>query len=354
MSKTLFALLLASILLVVMPVSAKGPVDRIILTGPTIEGELILTDTAVVHPLSMAMLEDFMAGALDEPADLGDVYYELERQYELPTGEYQTFDRVKYYPSGYVFYMGIENGWSEYDDKWFPAKPEAQMAMATALNEDAAPFVVLMDESGRVTFLDPQSLQETISAQMNSKIGPVNAFVDSVDTSTFYFSEQGADGKLLHHEVSLADQHVCAADTIPESMEERAGIPWVVDGVTWHNAAFKDTPYRAIGVTTDARVLLHYPGQDEADGILVLSMSNSQQIDHWMPGHHFAQVIAGNDDLYALELLPEQATLYRLNAHDGELLGWATVDSGVKWLGYGQFDLSDVGESPVTLHPCTA
>ena len=347
-------LIIGLLLLIVIPVFAKGPVDRIIVTGPTLDEELILTDTAVIHPLSMAMLEDFLAGALDEPEDAGDVYYELERQYERSADNFVTFDRVRYYPTGYVFYVGIENGWSEYDDKWFYAKPEAEIAMVTALNLDAAPYVVLMNASGQVVFLDPQSLTQAAAAQMNTKMGRVTHFVDALDTSSFYFSEQATNGEVAFQKADMADRKVCATDTMPESMDEQVGIAWVVGDITSHNADVKGTPYQPIGVTTDARVLLHYPGQDFASGILVLSMSNNRQIDQWLPDHWFTQVITGNDFLYALETLPDQTLLYKLNARDGELLGTRVLESDVQWVGFGQFDLSDVGDSLVELQPCGA
>ncbi|MCZ7544878.1 MAG: hypothetical protein M5R40_15750 [Anaerolineae bacterium] len=97
--------------------SAKGTADRILVTGPGIDGALAVTDRAITSLLSVGALEDFMAGAVEPPADLSGGYA-LQRQFAAGTGAYQTFDRVAYHPDpeggrGYIYYEGIENGWSE-------------------------------------------------------------------------------------------------------------------------------------------------------------------------------------------------------------------------------------------------
>lgn len=143
MRKLLIILLM---LMLAAVVNAKGTVNRIVLTGPIVDGELVIEDDEeLLSALSMAGIEDFRRGALAEaPANPGD-YVELERQFELQdrTG-YVTFDRIQYYPDGdYVFYIGIDNGWSEYDRKWFHAVPQSAAMFEAYLHEHR----VIGDES---------------------------------------------------------------------------------------------------------------------------------------------------------------------------------------------------------------
>ena len=77
----------------------------------------------------MAALEIFPDSI--EPPQVTGKGYALARAFK--NGDtYRTFDVVLYYPAGergYVFYVGIENGWSEYDGKWFEASEAGNEAM---------------------------------------------------------------------------------------------------------------------------------------------------------------------------------------------------------------------------------
>ena len=100
--------------------TAKGQMDKVTIT--TLSGQTIdLTDPRLISPISMAALEKFPQN-ISRPPVLGKGY-ELARAFK--TGNtYRIFDRVKYFPAGkrgFVFYVGIENGSSEYDGKWFEA-----------------------------------------------------------------------------------------------------------------------------------------------------------------------------------------------------------------------------------------
>ncbi len=108
--------------------TAKGPMDKISVTIPN--GQTIdFTDPEIIDPISMGMLEKF-ADSIPKP-DVTANGYELARAFK-DGKTYRIFDRVQYFPAGergYVFYMGIENGWSEYDGKWFEASAEGVRAM---------------------------------------------------------------------------------------------------------------------------------------------------------------------------------------------------------------------------------
>ena len=127
MKHLLFALLCVP--LITYPAAAKQ-VDHIIITAP--DGTVTpISDPFLVRALGFGSMEQPPL-SVPPPRLEGDGYL-LERQSATPNGRaFITFDRVRYYPAGsqgYFFYIGIENGWSEYDGQWFAATPTAVAAM---------------------------------------------------------------------------------------------------------------------------------------------------------------------------------------------------------------------------------
>lgn len=116
--------------LTAVAVSAKGGFSFITISGG---------DTAdVLRTSDLALTEDFFAFAdfyrdrADAPVDPG-VGYEITRYYV--DGEREVvFDRLHYYPAtGFVYYDGIVNGSSEYDRKWYAARPDIRAVFESAL-----------------------------------------------------------------------------------------------------------------------------------------------------------------------------------------------------------------------------
>lgn len=115
-------------------ISAKGTADKITITTP--HGQTIdLTDSTLIEPISMAALEEF-PNSIGQP-DVTGKGYELVRAFK-DGRTYRIFDRVRYFPAGergYVFYVGIENGSSEYDKKWFEASAEGVSMMNQIISQ---------------------------------------------------------------------------------------------------------------------------------------------------------------------------------------------------------------------------
>lgn len=164
---TVFSLM-ALLSLLAVPAAAKGPPDMVMVSGPGLAGAIRVTDSAALQWLGDGGLEDFahpIAGlpttpipsprATDSlqkfprpsvvPEDAGSGY-ELTRFFRTtdPAIEtipgFQADDRAIYYSSrsggpGYVFYAGIFNGSSEYDGKWFPARPQGEQELRRILTQ---------------------------------------------------------------------------------------------------------------------------------------------------------------------------------------------------------------------------
>ena len=108
-------------LLTLTVVLAKGGFDFITITGPDSKEAVQVTDTALTE--DFFTFANFHEDRIQEPADPGEGY-EILRYYREGIGA-RAFDRLHYYPeSGYVFYDGLEGGWSEYDDQWYIANPD--------------------------------------------------------------------------------------------------------------------------------------------------------------------------------------------------------------------------------------
>jgi hypothetical protein len=110
---------------------AKGGFDFITITGPDLKKGVRVTDTALTK--DFFAFANFYEDKTEAPADPG-VGYEITRHYIDGSREY-IFDRLHYYPdTGFVYYDGIENGGSGYDDKWYTAKPETITILESALS----------------------------------------------------------------------------------------------------------------------------------------------------------------------------------------------------------------------------
>jgi len=129
-------------------VLSKGQFDYIEVKGPGITGSIAITDPALTE--DFFAFADFSAGAIPPPADPGQGY-QITRVYVIDDKDHP-FDQLEYYPyTGYVHYIGLAEGTSEYDGSWFVANPAADAPFRAALKAKAtltwipfAAFLVIM------------------------------------------------------------------------------------------------------------------------------------------------------------------------------------------------------------------
>lgn len=218
-------LLLAALLALALPgfASAKGPASRITIVGPGLDGALEIVDDAVLlGALSMAALEDFMRPA--EPPAYPTLGFELTRFFETNTGEYVPFDQVVYHPApdgepGLVHYLGIVNGSSEYDGRWFHIQPRGERMLREVLSAHGAdfevvaftvePYLALLGKSGTLRVIDPATLDTAAAWQISlSEPSLVRATAAPRGDALFLdaLGEAGAFGTLR---LDLADARAC-------------------------------------------------------------------------------------------------------------------------------------------------
>ena len=116
--------------LIVSTVFAKGGFDFIAISGPDLKEAVRITDSSLTE--DFFTFANFYEDKTKAPAEPGQGY-EITRHYKQGVSDV-IFDRLHYYPdAGFVYYDGIENGDSEYDDEWYIANPDIKSVFESAL-----------------------------------------------------------------------------------------------------------------------------------------------------------------------------------------------------------------------------
>ena len=125
-------------LVVVVPVSAKGWVDRVTLVGPHWYGEVEITERQVLDYLALGEFADFEQ-ELEPPVRVSAGYL-MTRSVELD-GEFLGVDRVMYFPGaqpgeGVVYYIEMIDALGPYDGDWFRVRPDSEAVLLNWLMEE--------------------------------------------------------------------------------------------------------------------------------------------------------------------------------------------------------------------------
>jgi hypothetical protein len=140
---------------------AKDPFEVLRVRGGGLENEIEITEPALLRFFSFC---DFSTAFLPEPPANAQAL--LAQSYEITrfvrderTGELAGFDRLHYIPgggdaSGWVFYDGILNGSSEYDQKWCQVDQQDEEIFRRAVASQVDPVGFFLDErQGWITVL---------------------------------------------------------------------------------------------------------------------------------------------------------------------------------------------------------
>ncbi|MCI0714692.1 MAG: hypothetical protein L0154_31350 [Chloroflexi bacterium] len=210
----LLALILTSVLQWPSSSQAKGVSDRIVISSVALAEDIIVEDDGMVHLLSYYMV-DYEAELLVPPPDLDlSTAYRLQRQF-YHGGDFQTFDHVAYYQGkdgGYVHYMGLENGSSEYDGKWYRVQPESDMAMQYLLtSQHLAEYIIAYQTNGQFQLLDPETLETAYTLDIGLKEWAY-AFNGgaSLDGTKLFFQHNRGAAHIEEFYVDLSTQKLCS------------------------------------------------------------------------------------------------------------------------------------------------
>ncbi|MCX6059883.1 MAG: hypothetical protein NTW69_17250 [Chloroflexi bacterium] len=145
MKKTLFFFLVLALFIPTAFAFAKGKFDYIVIKGPGITGDVNVSNPVLTQ--DYFTFADFSKGGVAEPAEPGAGFQVVRMVAEGSKGV--PYDQLHYYPyTGYVYYDGIVNGFSEDGGKWYIANPAIKEPFLSALAEDTRltwiPFAVLV------------------------------------------------------------------------------------------------------------------------------------------------------------------------------------------------------------------
>lgn len=134
MKKVRFLLLVLALLIPTAIAYAQSEFDYIVIKGPGITGDINVSNPLFTQDIFA--FADFSKGSIDPPADPGAGYQIVRMVAEGSKGV--PYDQLHYYPyTGYVYYDGIINGFSENGTQWYIANPAIEEPFRAILAEDA-------------------------------------------------------------------------------------------------------------------------------------------------------------------------------------------------------------------------
>jgi hypothetical protein len=145
-------------------VLAKGSFAFIRVTGPDLKETVQISDPALTA--DFFTFADFFQNQTEVPADPG-AGYEITRYY-ADGGSEAVFDKLHYYPDlGLVYYDGIVNGSSEYDGKWYTAKPDVKTIFENTLSNQIRLMSLGSEEASKMLVPPPQASRVFPQSQLN-------------------------------------------------------------------------------------------------------------------------------------------------------------------------------------------
>ena len=143
--KTALGLTLSLALAITTTALAKGEFSFIGISGASLESELRTNDRALTT--DWFAFADFQGGGIPAPATPPDGGYTITRYY-IDGGRESVFDQLHYYPAADpVYYDGLLGGRTEYDGKWYKAKPEIKMLFENTLIREESRHVMVLRKS---------------------------------------------------------------------------------------------------------------------------------------------------------------------------------------------------------------
>ncbi len=119
----------------------EEPPQKVIISGPGIHGEVVITDPALLAGLQLGGVEDFAAGAIPKPpVSTG---YTIQRFFD---GAHFNFGRLTYYPDpaggrGYLYFEDGPHidGHTPYHQQWLRVRAGAEAVLQRLLATAEAP-----------------------------------------------------------------------------------------------------------------------------------------------------------------------------------------------------------------------
>jgi WD40 repeat protein len=279
MMKILRIVLLMTLLLVTGVTAAKGPSNRITITGPGLTEPIEITDTNILIPLSFVTFENNFENVPKAPTNLGEGY-ELTRYCADERGNYMAFDHEHYFPDprggrGYVFYDGIINGSSTYDGRWFRVNVDSEKVLQSVLQH---------------VVVSPTTTPEPIpSIELKGHTADLTVLAWSPDSQRLATSAGWADSQVNTVRLWKTDGTLVA--TLDEQTAPVVNMAWSPDGQTlatgsWDNTVqLWDANGTLLGTlkTSGAALGLSWSPDGQILAVGSLIATNDNRVELWQP-----------------------------------------------------------------------
>jgi hypothetical protein len=152
-------------LITAVTVFAKGGYSFITIQGGALKEAIRLSERDLTT--DFFAFADFYLNKTETPANPG-VGYEVTRYY-MNGGAESAFDQLHYYPeTGFVYYDGLVNGSSEYDDHWYIANPDMKILFERVLYTQIRLIELGNPEAAQALVPPVKSVQELNQQEPNA------------------------------------------------------------------------------------------------------------------------------------------------------------------------------------------
>ena len=261
-------------------------------------------------------------------------------------------DVAIYYPhpngeSGYVYYDGIIDGWSDYDNQWYRANIDAEARLLNIINLGSPkPYIAALSDDGTLTLFDLHTLEKEADFSLDL---PVN---DPVHLS---FTDHGK-ALLVHTQTATfslnwANLTACETSLLPNAEATRHHANAMALAASW-NAQDGGAPIEVIDATA-WEFYFHYPA-GEADlgrgqgGVITVDPEAHTVNRRLQQTREFTQVVHIQGGFYTLEPVSEEgSTRFSYFDYGGVTVSQLSLEGEAWLLGYIMAD-APITEGQIT------
>src|SRR6185436_3946319 len=141
------AVLVLALIAIPMGVALAKQIGRVTISGPGLDKPIEISDHDLANQLGPGQLDNFEA-SVSKPAQPGDTYFTIDRDYLDETGTVIASDHLRYYPDaatghGLILYEGMDNGGeSSNTGRWFKAGASGEAVLLKILAENGVALAV--------------------------------------------------------------------------------------------------------------------------------------------------------------------------------------------------------------------
>jgi hypothetical protein len=148
----------------ISPSFAKGPTDKIMIDGPDLNQPIVIDDKELI-----SLLDGIVPGDSNEsenpPSEIHSIYV-ITRSY-ADGDNVNPFDQLLFIPNlagerGWIYYVGIVNGYGPYDGNWYQTTENIDDALLRILKDHGVDFDLHTQGAGTLNMTNQESPSQTL------------------------------------------------------------------------------------------------------------------------------------------------------------------------------------------------